>query len=486
MKTFRDLEKDHHRMAVELIDAPESGSGFLILDRQNTVAVLTTSGYLGHPADESGWYDLTLRSSNSRSILLHNALTTTSISSSMNERSFEEHIYPNLVILNAESLGKARQIKSVSFRLARLRTFFHYQHIERQWLYQAPPETVEKLKDLRRDRPQGYDFFSPSEVYVLHRVPRAMRFKIQDRTYEIHMGLSSQGLGWNQLRLSSEPIATITFESPVSIDQAIDKVWDWKRFFTVFGMNPMPVTSLSAKGRVGPRERDADFYLPAYEDEPDNEGLHRLHPATVPLNRWKDRKRLQAIMRNWLERSSERQVFRALLAGVIEDLPKRISLDDVVKLCAGVETLDELDEASPISGAHLERLSAATSKAIDEHTIPVTKQRVDSVLAMLRNQSLPQRLRLIFDRLGPVVSDEDATLLRKAVVELRNIAAHGKNYTDQMMPRIEPTVTALASVCAMYDLFLAGFLPSEGRHLGRASNALAHLRHLSKAASKPA
>ena len=477
MKTFAELEKEHHRVAVKLKDADNQGSGFLVLEGKDTTAIISSSQHLGLRSGDNGWFDVSLRASNGRGILLHNAIMmTSSINHHNDSPEWEAHLFPNYVLFNSDVLQGGR-IKSLSFQLENLASFFHYQTIEWQPLFDATQEGQNALKVLRRRPGRSYDFFKPRDVYIVHRPPRVLSFKTGGRTYSVYVGVRSQGLGWNHTALDAVPVACIDFSEPVSVDDAMQAIWDWKRFFSILGMNPMPLTAIAAGGSTKAQTRDASFYLPSYKNAPTaRKGMFSLNPSSAPLNLWKDRKRLSHLMKSWLQKSGERAFFRGAVGNTIDDLSRRISLNDVATLCAGIETLSELDDASPISKEDLALITAAARKAVVDHSLPVSEARVGSVLAMLRWQSLPQRLRLMFEALGPAISIEDAERLKKSVLELRNMAAHGQGYADVVMPRVEPTASALMAVCALYDLMTCGLDPKASAHARRLEWAIAGLR----------
>lgn len=477
MKTFPDLEKEEGRQPITYVDGDETGHGFLVLDGGQTSAVLHTSGYIGHSEKENGWFDLTVKAGR-KTVILHNAIKTTSqVVSEDSETVWQEQIYPNLVVINAGALIKENRLRSISFQLDKLESFFHYEQIEWQPIFNPSKDTLGSLKSLRRDRRRRHDFFDPSSVYIVHHPKRVFRFKVDGKTYSIHIGISSRGLGWGNVSVQSYPVAEIVFDDPVDLDTAIDAVWAWKRFFSVLSLNPMPVTALDASGKVQARAERADLYMPGYGAWPiaKNE-LTAIHPATIPLNGWKDRKALASLMEAWLCREPQRGLFRAAMGNVIEDLSTRIAVGDVVALCAGIETLAELDDASPISKADLQYISVAATDAVDKHSIAVSKARVQTVLAQLRRQSLPQRMRQIFKRLESVLTSHDAKRLETAVLHVRNIAAHGTGYNDAAMQIVDPAVSGLLSACALYDLVTCGFDIADSPHITRLAWAIGGLR----------
>lgn len=484
MKTFVELETDNARTSVTMRGDSEA-HGLLMIDGRQSSAVLTTSEFLSQGDAENGWFDLSLRTSHGRDIVLHNALRT-SIRGVHDEgkRGWEVHIYPNSVVFDADARIREGKIKTVAFKLDGLKAFFHYQTIEWQPLFDPSKGALAGLKALRDERPKEYDFFDPNSVYVVHNPKRAVRFKANGRTYSVSVGISTRGLGWSEVALEAEPIAELIFDEPVNLDAAIAAVWSWKRFFSILGMNPLPVTAMAIGGSTRRARARSPVYIPSHNDWPTSkDGMFSLHPASIPLNRWKDRKALGRLMETWAKREPERALFRAAMGNVIDDCATRLSTTDVLSLCAGIETLAELDKASSLSKKDVRTIAAAAKKAVQENALPVEEGRIDSVLAQLRRQSLVQRLRQMFGALGAVLPAEDAKLLEGAVVQIRNASAHGQGYSDAMMPSVEPAVSGLLSVCALYDLATCGMPLKTGMHARRLEWAIAGLRQVSK---KPA
>lgn len=486
MRTFADLEREYARTVVSLSGGGATGHGILSLNGKDTSAVITSADYLAHPDDENGWFKLCLRTNSGIPVLLHNALSTSSGSISHDgEHAWEEHIYPNAVALQSDALTKDGRVKSVTFTAQRLNVFFHYETIESQFLWNTPPTAIAGLKALRRHRRAGYDFFNPETIYIVHKPRRAIRISVHGRRYSVSTGMSSARNGFGKLALDTEPIAEIVFDEPIDIDGAIAAVWNWKRFFSLLGMNPMPLTALTFAASTKARAKRSSVYLPPHASwARANDGMFDLHPSSVPFNLWKHRRTLSKLMEAWLEAEPQRALFRGAVGNVIEEFGARISPNDVLTLCAGIETLTELDAKSPISKKELGFITAAAMKAVDDRGIEVGEDRVRGTLAQLRRQSLAQRLRHIFDRLEEVLPPTDAKRLEAAIIQIRNMAAHGQGYSDAVMPTVESTVCALLSVCTLFDLVTCGMPARSGMHARRLEWAIAGLRQFDKRAGK--
>ena len=451
MKSFNELEKRFQRTAVRGASTnTRSAAGMLLLARDKTEVVLSSSRPLSHHRDDNGWFDLRLRAGNGETILLRNALTvrTTKTTYGVSRTAFEETIFPNIVIFNGKQLGEGAFVNSITFSFAALRCFFYYQYFEWISLHRATKTDLDTIKKLRRRGPRGSsDFFRPTELYVLHRPQRLFTFAANDQTYSAFAGLSALGPSWNNIQVQAQVYATIKFAKSTTIDEAIDRVWQWKRFFEQIALQPFSVDALSVRLKSTSSGIAADVYLPNVGPE-DAE----IHPGDLPLNRWKDRSQLVNAMRAWLLKDDARRLFRATAARVIDRSRKRISIDDVVSLCAGIESLAELGENPSISPAQIDALAAAAQAAAATHSIEVDSNRIKGVLGLLQHQSLPRRLKLLAKKLQPSVSKRDGELIADAVRDLRKVAAHGQALPKTVHPKIGPAVEALLGLCVLYDL----------------------------------
>jgi ApeA N-terminal domain 1 len=396
MESFAELEDRYRLTPVQGEKDGAIASGVLTLDREKTTVVLTCTKPVGYPYDRNGWFNLHLKGSNGVSILLHNALHTQSITHGMKDRQFEEHIFPNAIVFGADKLAKDGRLGSISFCLNKLRYFFWYEHFEWQSLYKATPQQLASLRRLRRDQERRYDFFHPLELYVIHQPRRVLRFKAGDSTYEIFSGYSSKGGGWSDLNLKAEPSARNTFDTPVSIDDAVNRIWTWKRFFSQVAMQTLSVEAISA-GTRRRRYPEATLYLPyARVNSQENSYPGDFHPGDAPLNRWRDRGALAEVMQRWLSKEERRRQFRISVDDVVENMRKRASITDIVTLCSAIEGLSELNEKTALSDAQIEVIVCGAAAAATASSIEVTPDRLRGLLKMLQHQSLPRKMNLLY------------------------------------------------------------------------------------------
>lgn len=458
MKRFDEIEQRHGSSPVVTDEKSYAGSGTLILNKDKSEAVIQSDQpLLGH-ADDDGWFELRLKGPNGRAILLHNALITSSTQHhSHTGRSYEEHIYPNSVVLGADALVNGNKVESIAFTMRDLGLFFHYQHVESHFLIDAPKDLLAALRRLRSKRDGPYDLFKPRELFVVHQFPKVFTFKANGHQYEIFIGSTQSGLGWEKIDFQTDPIASIIFDKPVGIDEAIDAAWQWKRFFGLVALRPVPWTSLSARSGRGRKRREAEFYLPNHEDDPlDMRQPFSLWLGNVPLNRWAERRTLADVMRRWIEKEDERRRFRSSIENVAKHMRQRSSLDDIVTLCAGIESLTELKGKPALSASQAKLIAEGAIAAAKAHDIPIEDARIRGVIGGLQNQSLGQRLKILFEGLSSVVPTAQAKILTSAVLELRQIAAHGVSPGEDVMPKTTPAIEGLACACALYDLVTCG------------------------------
>ena len=372
MKSFEELKAIHQRVPVRLPRHAGQPSGVLTVDGQATLVVISSSEPLQLTEDENGWFDLTVTAADGSSILLHNALyTKRATHNTRNGPNFESHVFPNLILFDAHHLS-GMAVKAVSFRLENLRYFFHYEYVEWKSLHGASKEALDALRKMGTDGNTAHDFFRPSEMYLRHNVPRFMKFKVKNGIYSVFPATSEQ-LGWGSISLRTEPMAEITFEEPTSINEALNRVWEWRRFFSQVAMEPLPPISISARAERSFGAGQATFYIPTLEL---NDDKARLHPGDVPLNRWQDRRNLADVMQRWLLIDEKRLLFRVALDRVIAKMRQRASIGDVVSLCSAIESLPELIEKSPLTDADFDALSTAAAAVAKDRRLDLDPGRI--------------------------------------------------------------------------------------------------------------
>jgi len=256
MDSFAELEKKHERRSIQLTEASVvKASGYLAVARDRTEVVLSSSTPISHPHSDNGWFNLRLRAG-VETILLQKAVSIHSTAFASQEgglqRATEEKIFPNIIIFNAPSSDAEYTVKSVSFALSGLRQFFYYQYFEWHGLYGAKKNVLRTLRKLR-SKGRASDFFRPSDLYVVHHpTPHLIRFRVGACTYSVWARYHKTGPSWNELRVEAEPVASIHFDKPVSVDDALDRVWQWRRLFNQLAMQTLNIDGISMRSDKQP------------------------------------------------------------------------------------------------------------------------------------------------------------------------------------------------------------------------------------------
>ena len=269
MQSFRELEKANSHTNVKFTYRDAAGSGVLTIAEAETLVKLSTSKPCNFETDNNGWFDITLSSGNGDRLFLHNALQSGLTSYGFDRLHYETTIFPNYVAFRADHLSNTGQLTTIGFELEGLEKFFQFEVIERHHLYKAKTEIMQTLRALRSQEnhfPKKYEFYFPNQVWLLHRLPRVQEFRVDDRVYEIRMGMT-ESLSWSEPRLKFMPLALIHFDEPISIDDAITHVWDWRRFFSQISMHQYPLQSIGARAKRRPRGY-ASLYMPNLRKEP--------------------------------------------------------------------------------------------------------------------------------------------------------------------------------------------------------------------------
>lgn len=466
MRTFDEIESKEARLSVQTIGKPE-GSGMLTLDREQTSLSLSTNELFYPKTDINGWFDIRLRHG-SRAILLLNSLFQSQTDHGNKREMWETGIFPNIVVFNADALDKNDKVRTVLFRIEKFADFFVHHVIEHQSLYEAKQDVFRSLKKLRNNKfskqyPVRYDFHKPDSVYLVHLPPRVLSFKALGNKFEMHWGMSSRGFGWDGIQVKAEPIGKITFAESKSIDEAIDEIWIWKRLFCQLAMERLDLTTISSRSTT--KRLFADIYLSNAKRKSQKESdPWSFRRGESPYSQWSERKKLGETMQAWLSKNQARNRFRVNVDRVIANLRKSVDLEDIVTLCAAVESLDELKSSKGLADKDIKKIAKAAAQAALDEKIPVDPARIHSVIGMLKHHSLPQRLKLLMAALAPAVTPAQAKTIISGAVSLRVIAAHGGSIASLSIPRVQPIVTALAGACVAYDLLTSGFPPKANEH----------------------
>jgi hypothetical protein len=451
VKTFRTLEAEHQRTPIRLAGPDLDGAGVLTIAGRRTEVIIATSTMLKCAPDRDGLFDLHLTAGNGNAILLHDALRLETRGPNFGAGGYQERIFPNIVVFDANHLTENSRVGAITFGAEKLGHFFNYEYIEEQPLFNYTPEirsSLRKLRSLPRGHTRKYDLFRPREVYIVHNAPRILRFRIDDRVYEVYTLLTANGPGWNQLHIRADPLARVVFDRPVTIEESLDRVWEWRRFFAQIAMEQLPFKSITARSRNSLHRQEASLYLPNLDEDIEAEQRpFDFHPGDALLNRWGDRALLAGAMRGWLESEPRRHLFRVNIDGVIEQMHIRSSTDSIMALCAAIDGLSEFDLKSTFSDVDIEKLVVGAALGATEGQVDVSKDRLRGLLGQLRHNGLSSRLALLAERVAPFLDREQCRLVANSAMSFRALAAHGQLRSGMALPKLPRTIEALVSMC---------------------------------------
>jgi hypothetical protein len=477
--SFQKLKQDHQRTPIRAeIKYIKDVNGVLVLDGERTEVSLSSSQDLFFQHDENGWFDLQLYDDKGQAILLKNSICTRAGTSYNfgNNVVHQARVYPNIIVFRSNTLASSGLISTISFSFPSLKEFLRYDFFENIDFKSASDEEVNVIKKRRKKRASAGS--RPIEIFIVHAVPKHLiKFKVGDDTYSLHCGINSFAPPMTSIEVEVNYYASINFHVPIEIDEAIERVWIWKRFFEQNALKNFNIDSISVRSKGKPKHYWAPLYLPNVSNE-----VTKLHPAEVLLNRWKDRTNLSHAMEEWLSQEDKRKFFRLMTSYVIEHSRKRVSIDDILLLCSAIESLDELKEDSKHSTDDVDALAQGAHHVAIQNNIDINLGRIKTLLSMMRQQSLQEKIHLLTSKLHPWLSKSDAKLLIKIINKLRNASAHGGALSYISSPLVAPTVEALMSCCVLYDLTTTSmsFEADGNSHsaLRSVKHALEELRHL--------
>lgn len=462
-KSFHDLEQSYGSTAVTTTtDDGLRVTGRLTVAGRETTVDVEANGYLGRRKSEEGWFDLTLTENGDRKIHLHNAIVQLSSDSPAGRGHFRHKIYPNIIVFDAQNLAPGNRVQQISFRLKNLIYFFWYEMTEEYDLGDRKEAFVELLSKLREDRGElikdsgiarEFDFLDPERIFLAHRSPDKMEFTVGDITYSIFMGSYTRGTSYNSIDVRHEPMATITFPEPVTIQEATSAVWKWNRFFNQIARMNLELLEVSVCGSLDERAPMSAVYLTNERWAPsDTDPHHEFHPAAVPHSSWAERDKLKTLMMHWLECETDRHRYRVFVDGVIKQRFKADGFRQIAALCAAVDSLGGMSSESKLEKSTL----AEMVKSAAEHVPDIPQDRIKAALGSLSSTSLRFKIEKMTQVVAPGLTDEAVARFSKQVKRLRNIAAHGIPEEPLQQPLLMPVCDALLALCILYDQELSG------------------------------
>jgi hypothetical protein len=437
----------------------DNANGVLTLDGPNSV--LQTLGVdfrnigLGK---ENGWFDLQIRAPKGNIILLHNSVRQNAQTYFLSDeqRQFSAEIYPNMVVEDVRGLDDDRRVRRANFRVTGMDSFFCYQHVEPLLGFDGSEGQVDALSSMRYQRENSVDPFAPRHVYVTHELPKYFEIEVEDRIYEVFAGAREHIGSLHKIDYEAFPIASITFKSPVELDEMVGHVIAWRRLFSQLAMRPLAIEQLTVGGSTDEHVALADVYLTNSAHEKwATKGYYSLSPFEQPFNDWANREQLGEAHRSWLLREPERRRFRIALDKVLRELASRSGASQLIELASGIESLKELGGSNDYPREIIQAMAEAAQSVSVENKRPVPLDRICGLLGNLGRPSLAHVMREMGRK--ALVSQSDVELIVSAAGRIRNQAAHGRNVAGEKFPFISPTVRGLAALCARFDLVTSGF-----------------------------
>ena len=492
MKSFGELEADFQTEAVWLPEQPMI-TGILQLGRKETTLNLTSKRFFHFETDDNGWFDLRLSGSRGVDMLAHNLVfhgTGQSYGSDRETVHFAK-TFPNVLVTDIRSLNDDLTVNQISFELRGWNYFFYYRYTESLQAFDLPVEDKKRLRELRyMVNEGGDDIFNPSHIYVCSWPDRLIDFVANGDSYSVRVVGKGRMGSFHGISLELGHVATIKFALPTTIDQAIEKIYEWRRFFVQVAMVPLAFESVAFSRDDEPNSPVGYVYLPyAVNDDDPKQGYYGLHPAYIPYNSWADRSLLADTMKNWLEKSSYLLAFRSRLDRVIRSINEEVDQSDLNDLCSAIDGHPELAGKEKISKEQLEIMAGAAHGAVQGLPSDVTPTRIKGLLGQLQRWSLRRKLDEAASRsLGSVFPDAVPEVLSLAV-RMRQGASHRGIVEEPVHPLVQPVVQALASICVALDLGRAGMpilgkaeAPS-GRWINRFSDSAQEIRRCGSAES---
>jgi len=473
MDDFRKIESQFDRVPVTLVDFPDAKAVLWLSGGKTRLRVTSETTLKPSNVDSVGFFNLRARTRDGNELLLYKCVFMRRWSYGWHEEfGHLADIYPNIVVDNTKALVSGDLVESLSFSLVGMNIFFYYQYIETFSSFSADPANLQALRALRRSsacRVEEKDdqIFDPSYIYISHNFPIFFSFKIEGRTYRVWAGGVHSNGSWDRLDSHVHPVADIIFDEPVTIDDALDHAWTWRRLFCQLTLSPHRFKYISITSRVHLRPQNANLYLPNLKygiRKKEKKRGDDPSPAQIPYSFWADREECARAMENWLRREPQRREFRANINRVISRFRKRIDPRDIVDLVSAVDSLTEIKGKDIIKKEDIAKMAdAALRESPSDFGLP--RERMIGLLGSLGRKPISYCLNELAKAVRPAMDQNDALLLVARTTGLRNKIAHGGSYHGEKSSVVAAIIIALTALCVRYDLETSGFpsLPEAGQ-----------------------
>ena len=458
MHPFDKIAAENSTLPVSVVGKPAI-RGFIKLDGRKTRIELSSTKFFHFKTDDHGWCDLALRGPKGLRITAHNAVFSGAGNSWGSGRRQMHHasIFPNMLIMDSRGHSAEGKVAQISFYLEGFNNFFHYQYTEQLRSFDLDSEAKNFLKSLRYSDENEFDTFDISHIYICHSPREVLQFENEGRKYSIWSGGRGTFLDWHGINLTIEHGATIEFQTPVTLDEALDRVYEWRQFFNQMAMVPLSITALSIAASNRKRAVEGEMYIPYLTEQKEvRKGIYGLHPLHIPLNRWEDRETLANCMKSWLSASAARRAFRGRVDGVIEHMQKGTRQSDISELCAGIDSLVELAQKSTLPMNLIESAANAAFQAFGNEVNNISVERIQGMLGQMQNPSLSEKIMALAAQAFPENYKRDTDLVIKLANKIRQDAVHRAAVRDQLNSVLQPVVDALACMCVAFDLRQSG------------------------------
>jgi hypothetical protein len=468
MPSFTDLEKSHAGTVLSGTSGGIEMHGVLHLSGKESELRLSSSELLPYPGDESGWFDLDLQTPAGGLVLFHHALFNNWGDQARDGRRSQSSIYPNVVVFDSGALGRNHSVKSIWFRAESLGTFFSHQNIEHHFVTGSASH-AEIVRDMRRESKRGpygkwrgpYDFNRPSEILVVHRPARILSFVVREIRYSLWWGRSQRGYGGSDIDIRSYPIANITFQKPVPLDDAIEASVEWLRYFSQIAFRRLYFEEMGATGTASRMAKYAAIYPSYFPRIRVESEVDRFSSHDVTLVRWKDRKEMAAAMSRWIELAPTRQGLRQMIDRMLDSQILFDPFADVVTICGAIENLSLAKSTRAVPTATIEAMSIEAMKTAKALGTEMTVQRLKGALSILNSPGLPPHLEALLVVSVPQLDQASTRTVIDSTRFVRNLAAHGAVQSDMLQPLAVHVRQFWLSASILFDLKTAGYPTSK-------------------------
>jgi len=459
---FKRFHGDSLKDNITVFRSDERGkvSGNIKLDGKNTLVDLFCEHMLDEKRSIEGWFDVVLykdhRVDGEDPILLHNAIYCGTRRHHPDLKAWRVQIYPNYIIYRADALGEGHTIDTLTFSIEGLEHFFPYRDVETHWiegLEENEKQAIlvklrEHTESWMDNKPKGYgplsyDFSAPRRVNIEHKRTEIPPIEMDGTQYKVF------GFGYVNRRTKNS--LTISLPTPVTIDAALDRMWEWSWFFNQIAYEQLDVLSLRAKAGKESVLGDEEFYMPNLVRQSSRPTSH-LFPGYIPFHEWTEVEQQQEWMTRWLAKREDRRIFRARLNATI---PGRQTFDAVTQignLCGAIDSLTDFDDEAQISRATRKAMASAARDASIEGGEPAEIDRLSGLMGLINKTSLSAKVSSLLTLASPNLSDELRAKLVKHIVRLRQSSAHGQSMGSDTEPMALPISQILSSACVLYDL----------------------------------